>query len=73
MYWGRTVLHTAKIHFEFENPGQGRGERPRRSWGIIIEDEAETVGKTLTEVWKPSPLMMFRGGAMLRSGLTQIY
>jgi len=39
----------------------------------MIEDEAETVGKTTTEVWKQSPLMLLRGGAMLRSGLTKIY
>jgi hypothetical protein len=54
-------------------PGQRRGGRPRRSWRKMIEDETETVGKTTTEAWKQSPLMLLRGGAMLRSGLTQIY
>jgi hypothetical protein len=39
----------------------------------MIEDEAETVGKSPQEACEHSPLMLLRRGVIFRSGLAQIY
>jgi hypothetical protein len=54
------------------NPqGQRRRGRPKRRWRRVMQDVARTVGKTWREVkaiaGNKSPLVLLRGGPMLRN------